>query len=172
MRVNNSVEADALRRLGASPVQLPLNRTMDALSQGTVDGVVVDPSVLAEFGFSRLAQNHYPLDLGTAPLALAMNRDAFAGLPPRAQDIIRKYSGDWSARRKAACAGAKARDVIAQLRASPLRKVVDPTPADLATARAAFHAEVQNWLAASAHNRDLMDKVMAALAALRKEQTK
>lgn len=168
LRVNNAVQADILERLGALPVILPLNGTMDSLSDGTIDGVVVDPSVLTEFGFSRLAQNHYLLDLGTAPLALVMNRDKFASLPPPAQAIIRKYSGDWSAKQKAACANAKAREVLAQLRASPIRKVVEPSPADLATAHAVFDLEIRNWTAASPHNRERMDKVNAELAVLRK----
>ncbi len=168
LRVNNEVEADVLKRLGAVPVVLPLNRAMDSLSEGTIDGVVVDPSVLAEFGFSRLAQNHYLLGLGAAPLALVMNREKFTSVPPRAQEIIRKYSGDWSAKQKAACSGAKAREVIAQLRAAPRRAVIDPSPADLATARAAYDAAIQAWTAASPHNRELIDKVTAALATLRK----
>lgn len=172
LRVNNKVQADILNRLGAVPVVLPLNQTMDSLSDGTIDGVVVDPSVLTEFGFGRLAQNHYLLDLGAAPLALVMNRDKFAALPPPAQAIIRKYSGDWSAKEKAACADAKALEVLAQLRASSTRKVVTPSAADLATARAAFDAEIRNWTAASPHNRELLDKVTAAIAAVRKETGK
>lgn len=168
LRVNNGIEADVVRRLGAVPVVLPLNRTMESLSEGTIDGVVVDPSVLAEFGFSRLAQNHYLLDLGAAPLAVVMNREKFAGLPPRAQEIIRKYSGNWLVKQKAACSDARASEVIAQLRATSRRAVVDPSPADLATARAAYDAATRDWTAASPHNRELLDKVTAVLATLRK----
>ena len=44
IRVNNEIEAKSLRKLGAIPVLLPLNQTMDALSQGKIDGVTVAPS--------------------------------------------------------------------------------------------------------------------------------
>ena len=60
------------------------------------------------------------------------------------------------------------RTLLAQLRAAPRRAVIDPSPADLATARAAYDAAIQAWTAASPHNRELIDKVTAALATLRK----
>ena len=168
IRVNNEIVAGVIKQLGAAPVVMPINRAMDALSQGQIDGVVVIPAVLSEFGFSRIAQHHFLLTLGAAPLAIAMNRDKFASLPPRAQDIIRQHSGDWYAEQVAACTDRKNRDAIAQLRATPRRTVVDPSPADLATARAAYDATIRDWSAASPRNRELMDKMMAERAALHK----
>ena len=169
IRVNNEIVADVLKRLGAQPAVIPINLAMDALSQGQVDGVAVNPGLLSEFGFSRLVQHHYLLGLGVVPLAIVMNRDRFASLPPRAQDIIRKYSGDWFARQETACNSAKDREAIAQWRATARRVVVDPSPADQASARLVFDAVIREWTAASGHNRELMDKVTAAIAAVRKE---
>lgn len=172
IRVNNEIVADVLTHLGATPVVMPINRAMDALSQGQIDGVVVIPAVLSEFGFSRLAQHHYLLALGAAPLAMVMNRDKFESLPPRAQEIIRAHSGEWYAKRVASCTDAKNREVVAQLRATPRRTVVDPSPADLTTARTAYEAAIHDWTSTSARNRDLMDKVTAERDALRKGMPK
>lgn len=168
IRVNNEIVGDVLKELGAEPVVMPINRAMDALSQGQVDGVVVIPAVLSEFGFSRLAQHHYLLAIGAAPLAVVMNRDSFAGLPPRAQEIIRSHSGDWYARQVTACTDAKNRDVVAQLRAAPQRKVVDPSAADLAAAQSAYAVAIGDWTSTRAANKALMDKVTSERDALRK----
>jgi len=53
IRVNNTIESSILKKLGAVPLLLPINRTMDGLSQGTLDGATVPPSMLFEFGFGR-----------------------------------------------------------------------------------------------------------------------
>ena len=135
IRVDNPIIADTLRKLGALPSLLPINRTMAALSQGTLDGVTVALGGLMEFGFGRLANHHYLLSLGGAPLSLVMNREKLASLPPPAQEIIRKYSGEWLSERGAACFGAKIREIAAKLKADPRRTVVEPSPADLATAQ-------------------------------------
>jgi TRAP-type C4-dicarboxylate transport system substrate-binding protein len=110
--------------------------------------------------------------LGAAPLALVMNRKKFASLPLRAQEIIRRFSGDWLVGQESVCTDNKVRQTMAQLRASPNRRVVEPSQADMATAQAAFDAAIRDWTAASAHNRELMDKALAERAALRKETAK
>ena len=53
---------------------LPINRTMDALSQGKIDGVTVATAMLTEFGFGRLTNHHYLLPLGGATVSLVMSR--------------------------------------------------------------------------------------------------
>jgi TRAP-type C4-dicarboxylate transport system substrate-binding protein len=94
IRVNNTIEADVLQRLGALPVLISINQATDAVSNGTIDGATLPPSMLPEFGIGRVATHHFMIGLGGAPLAIVMNRKIFDGLPPQAQPIIRKYSGE------------------------------------------------------------------------------
>ena len=169
IRVNNVIEASTLRRLGAQPELLPINRTMDALSKGILDGTTVPPAMVFEFGFGRLTESHFLLELGGAPSVLVMNRDKLASLPPRAQQIIRKYSGEWLAKQESACFAAKNHDVIAQLKASPQRKVVVPSEPDLAALREVYAGVVQAWADESPHNRELLVLVRSEIAKLRKE---
>ena len=135
IRVNNEIEAMALREFGAVPLLLPLNRTMEALSRGEIDGVTVPPPMLFEFGFGRLTGNHYLLQFGGAPVTLVINRQKLMSLAPNVQEVIRKYSGEWMAEQEAACFDAKNREMTAQLKGDRRRKVVEPSPADLAMAR-------------------------------------
>jgi TRAP-type C4-dicarboxylate transport system substrate-binding protein len=165
-RVNNRIEGDALRMLGAKPLLLPVNKTMEALSKGEIDGVTVPPAMLFEFGFARLTANHYLLQLGGAPIALVMNRQKFAGLPPRAQEIIRKFSGAWMAEQETACFGEKNRKAVARLKADSRRKVVEPSAADLEAARKVFASVIEQWAAESPRHRELLDLVRSEIAKL------
>ena len=114
-----------------------------------------------------LLAHHYLLKFGGAPISLVMNREKFASLAPPAQEIIRKYSGDWLSERGAACFEAKNRETVAQLKADRRRTVVEPSPADLATARSVFASVIEEWAAKSPHNRELLALVRAEIAKLR-----
>ena len=78
---------------------MPVNMIAEAISSGNIDGAAVPASMLFEFGIARVATYHYFLPISPAPLALLMNRKKFDALPAPAQDIIRKYSGEWAADR-------------------------------------------------------------------------
>ena len=174
IRVNNQVEAETLRKLGAVPTLLPINRTMEALSQGKLDGVTVPSSILTEFGFARLANNHYLLPLSGVVVSLVMSREKLASLSRPAQEIIVKYSGEWLSERGAGCFVAKNREMAAKLKADPRRTVVEPSSADLATAQKVFASVEDAWAAQSPRHRDLLALVRAELSKLRapKEGTK
>ena len=167
IRANNSTVTESLRKFGANPSVLPINRTMDALSQGKLDSVTVATAVLTEFGFGRLTNHHYLLPLGGAPLSLVMNREKLASLPLPAREIIRKYSGEWLSEQGAACFDAKSRQTAEKLKADPRRTVVKPSSTDLAIAREVFSSVVEDWSGKSAHNRELLGMVEAELTKIR-----
>jgi TRAP-type transport system periplasmic protein len=95
VRVDNLIEAEVLQRLGAVPVMLSLNRTNEAISQGTIDGAVVPPSMLSEFGIGRVTTHHFMMGVGRVPVTILMNRDKFESLPENARAIIRRRGGQW-----------------------------------------------------------------------------
>ena len=167
IRVNNEIEAATLQKFGAVPILLPLNHAMEALSKGQIDSVTIPPSMLFEFGYGRLTSHHYLLQLGGAPVTLLMSRNKLMALPPHAQEIIRKYSGGWLAEREAACFAESDREVVARLKADARRTVVEPSPADLATARKVFASVVDEWASESPHHRELLTLVQAELRKLR-----
>ena len=73
IRANNAIEAEALQRLGAIPTVMPASRLADALAKGTVDGAVMSPTGLVQFGASRVATNYYLVGIGAAPLVVVMS---------------------------------------------------------------------------------------------------
>ena len=166
IRTNNQIESDVLKKLEAIPQLIAINKTTDAVSSGKVDGATFPPAMLFEFGVGRVTKYHYMIQLGGAPTALVMSRKKFESLPAKAQAIIRKYSGRWLVDRSGSSMEALDKSVLAQLEADARRKVVFPSPSDLARARRVFASVIAEWAAQSPHNRELLALVKAKIAKL------
>lgn len=166
VRVNNPGEAAVVSKLGAVPILMPVFKIAEALGDGSLDAAVVSTSPLNDYGIKRIAAYHYLLQTSGAPLMLMMNRKVFARLPQPAQDSIRKFSGAWAAEQFLATFGVAERAIMAELRADPKRTVTIPTRSDLDRAQAVFKSVVDEWVAKSEHNRQLLDAVTAELTLL------
>jgi TRAP-type C4-dicarboxylate transport system substrate-binding protein len=166
VRTNNKTEAAALERLGAKAIPIAINQTMEALSEGQIDGATFPPSMVFDFGVGRVTKYHYMIQLGGVPNALVMNREKFENLPPQAQVIIRKYSGKWLADRSATAFDALDKLTLAQLKSDPRRTVVFPSPSDAERTQRVFASVVEEWAAQSPHNRELLALVRVEIAKL------
>jgi TRAP-type C4-dicarboxylate transport system substrate-binding protein len=167
IRANNPVQGAGLEALGMLPMQMPINQVSMAIGAGKIDGATASPAPLVEFGISRVAAHHYLLGVAAAPLAVIMKKEKFESLPKRGQDIIRKFSGEWTAERYIAAYTEANRNTIEQFTADPDRKVVFPSQSDQRRARAAFAAVTHKWLDTFPGNRDLLAKAEEELATIR-----
>jgi TRAP-type C4-dicarboxylate transport system substrate-binding protein len=167
IRTNNPTESAVLAKLGMQPVLMTVDAVAGALSDGKIAGATAPLAMLSEFGISRVATTHYMLEISGAPLALVMNRKKFESLPPRAQDILRKYSGDWLVDGYVRAYEIAGNQVMEQLQSNSRRSIVMPSPADQLVADAAFKSVVDEWTEKSAANRAQLDIVRANLAVLR-----
>ena len=170
IRTNNSVEAEVLVRFGAIPTIMPALRLTDALTRGAVDAVVMSPGGLFQFGTTGLAANHYFLGIGAAPLVVLMNRKKFDSLPEAAQALIRKYSGERAAATWIELYGATEQRSLDKIKSDVTQKVIEPSPADLATARRIYQSMTDGWNAKSIRNRQLSSMVEKELATIRSGQ--
>jgi TRAP-type C4-dicarboxylate transport system substrate-binding protein len=170
VRANNKIESEVLEKLGAVPVLLAINKTTEAISRGNIDAATFPPSMLFEFGIGRVTINHFMLPLGGAPTALVMNRKKFESLPERAQQIIRRYSGNWLSDRSAEGLGALDFSVVRDLTADQRRHVVKPSDRDIEVSQAAFDAVIKEWIASSPRNKELLMKVRTELLQLRSRE--
>jgi len=170
LRCGNATEASALQRLGVQPVRMPVTMVWEAISNGTIDGAVLPPAMLFEFGFGRVTSHHYMLNINVVPLALVMNRKKFDSLPEQAKDIIRKHSGDWPLASFLQSGATVTSQVMEQLASNSHRKIVYPSQTDLGTAQAAFQAFVDEWAARSLHNQMQLEMVRTEIAKLRASQ--
>ena len=167
IRTNNQSEAEALQRLGAIPTIIAASSLAEALAKGSVDGAVLSPAGLFQFGTAKFAMNHYLLGIGTAPLLVLMNRKTFDSLPDSAQAIIRKHSGDAAAAFWIKSFSAREQRALETLKTDPERKAVAVLSADQATANQVFQSVISAWAAKSSRNRELLSLAEAELARIR-----
>jgi len=123
--------------------------------------------MLAEFGVGRLATYHYIIHADAPSLALVMSRSKFESLPPQAQDIIRKYSGEWSVARSNAFFAEINAKSMQQLVSDPKRHVIFPSQADRVRIDAAFKDVIDAWVAKDPRNGDLLSMVRAEIGKMR-----
>jgi TRAP-type transport system periplasmic protein len=167
VRVNNKMEAAALEKLGAMPVSLELSQVADAISAGDVDAAVLSVTPMSDFGVDRVATHHYFLGFSGALIALVMNRKVFDALPQKAQDILKKYAGDWSAEQFVRIFGSSNAQLLQKLKTDPRRVSTSPSPADLARAQSAFDAVAADWLASDPRNQQLLTAAQDELSKVR-----
>jgi TRAP-type C4-dicarboxylate transport system substrate-binding protein len=167
LRVNNSNQAATLEKLGATPVLMQITQIADAISSGAIDGAALARTPLSDYGVKRVANHHYFLGINGAPLALLMNRKKFEALPKPAQDVIRKYSGEWIAARFIENYDRSDNQVMVQLKSDPKRTIVFPSAPDLEIAHLAFKSVIAEWAAKSSHNRNILKITEAEIALLR-----
>ena len=167
IRVNNPTEATTFEKLGMQAIVMPVNQIADAIGSGAIDGAALPPAMLTEFGLGRLATYHYMIHADAPSLALVMSRSKFASLPPRAQDIIRKHSGEWSVAQSNAFFEEINAKAMQQLLSDPKRHVIFPSPADRIRIDAAFSEVIDEWVANEPRNRSLLNMVRSEIGKMR-----
>ena len=170
IRVNNLMEAEALGKLGMLPVLIPVNQVSDAMIGGKIDGAAVPPAMLFEFGIGRAASHHFLLHTSVAPLTVLMNWKKFESLPTQSQDTIRKYSGEWAAAHFIESYDAANSQSAEKLRSDPRRNWVIPSQSELDTAAKVYKAVVDDWLAKTPRNSELLKTVETEIAKLRADR--
>jgi len=85
-----------LEQAGAEPVGMPVPAVAEALSKGVIDGTTIPWEVTAALKVPELVKNHteFPgAGLYTLTFVLAMNNDAYDGLPDDLKAVIDANSG-------------------------------------------------------------------------------
>jgi TRAP-type transport system periplasmic protein len=87
-----------LAALGASPVGMPMPATADALSKGTIDGMLFPWEIIPALRFQELVKYHAETDesrgaLYSANFIFAMNQAKYDSLPADLKAIIDRNSG-------------------------------------------------------------------------------
>jgi TRAP-type C4-dicarboxylate transport system substrate-binding protein len=167
IRVTNSSQTLTLKKLGAIPILLPVPEVPEAIGRGTIDGAAEFPGAMFDFGIDRVTKYDYFANVGVSSLTLLMNRKKFDALPPAAQDILKKYSGEWYGNLFIAEYGKYVEGLMGKMTEDKNRVINYPTVDDVATLEAATQDAIAEWLQKSPRNPALLDAVKAEIAALR-----
>lgn len=97
MRGPTRLVTDLLGELGATPVGMPLPKIPENLSKGVINGTVIPWEVTPSIKLAELVKNHTELGgdraLYTATFVLAMNWDAYEGMPEDLRAILDAQTG-------------------------------------------------------------------------------
>jgi TRAP-type transport system periplasmic protein len=167
LRVNNLIEGNTLKAIGITPVVIPVNEVALAIGRGTIDGATMPANALFAYGISRITRFHYDAPLGVAPLAFLMNRKRFENLPKAGQDVIRKFSGEWTAARFVEYYDANNVQAMNDLRSDPNRQLIMPPRAELDALQAIFRTALEKWSEESPRNHELLKLVETEIAKVR-----
>lgn len=94
LRTPSQMSARTIKALGAVPVPMPITKLYNALARGTVDGVLVSPTVLHTFKIKEVTRHFaHGVPFGSSPMFIVMNRDSWDQLSPAHKDIVSKSTG-------------------------------------------------------------------------------
>ena len=126
----------AITKLGAAPLTIPLNEMYEAISRGTADGATVSWTSFNPFKLAEVTSYHVEAALGTAPAFVYMAKKKYASYPAEVRAVLDRHAGEAEARRFGAWwdneKNTGRADVIARNDAG--RQIVQLTP-----------AQAENW---------------------------
>jgi TRAP-type C4-dicarboxylate transport system substrate-binding protein len=97
LRAPTRLTGEALRALGATPVNMPVPQVSESLAQKVIDGAVIPWEVVPAVRVHELVKFHTAIPgsptLYTASFFLAMNRAKYDGLPAELRQIVDRNSG-------------------------------------------------------------------------------
>ncbi|MBW1802533.1 MAG: TRAP transporter substrate-binding protein DctP [Deltaproteobacteria bacterium] len=93
LRVDGSLPSKLFKKLGATPVFLPVPGIYEAAEKGVIDGSVMMWAMVATFKTYEVFRYWTDVSLYPAAIALAMNLDKWNSLPPDVQKGIMSVSG-------------------------------------------------------------------------------
>lgn len=149
LRAPNRQIGNALGKLGASPVFMPVPAIPEAVSRGTIDGAVIPWEVVPALKFQELTTHHIetpgPRGLYTAIFVLAMNEAKYQSMPDELRAVLDNHSGLKMAQSAGALwdvEGAANREMVE----SRGNSIVAFSGADMTAIRTTTRPVVEQWI--------------------------
>jgi TRAP-type C4-dicarboxylate transport system substrate-binding protein len=98
IRTPSRLSTLALSALGATPVPIPSLKVTEALMHNVVDGAVLPWSIALAIRTIDVSKYHVETTLHEPTLAMLMNKQSYAKLPPDLKKVIDANSGEWLAK--------------------------------------------------------------------------
>ena len=87
-RSSGKVQSDMVKRLGGSPVTMPITEVYTSMEKGVIDGVVTAFTAMVSFRLYDVSKYSIQAGLTATPMAVAMNWKKWNSLPPDIQKIF------------------------------------------------------------------------------------
>jgi TRAP-type C4-dicarboxylate transport system substrate-binding protein len=158
LTMNSKLVSDAITRLGATPISLPLPDFYEGLQRGTVDGAAIPWTAFAPFKLGEVTTYHVEAQLGNSIGVVFMTRKRYAALPAAARKVVDDNAGEKESRVFGAMwdsEDAKGRDMVKAMGGKHV--FVSPTPEQSAKWRERVAPVAADWVKATPGG----DKILA-----------
>ena len=91
-RSSGAVQSAMVKRLGGSPVGMPITEVYTSLEKGVIDGVVTAFTAMVSFRLYDVSKYSIQAGLTATPMAVAMNQKTWNSLPPDIQKVFDSLS--------------------------------------------------------------------------------
>jgi TRAP-type C4-dicarboxylate transport system substrate-binding protein len=98
LTMNSKIVSDAITRLGATPISLPLPDFYEGIRRGTVDGAVIPWTAVPPFKLHEVTSYHVDVPLGNSIGVLFMAKKRFEALPAAARKVLMDNAGEQESR--------------------------------------------------------------------------
>jgi len=164
IRTGGRIHNDIVKALGAVPVGMPVTRVAENMSRNLIDGAIIPWTSVVPFRINQVAKYHYKVDLGVLSIVIAMNKERYEKLSPRARAVIDK-SGSMLAKLQGDVFDSTRASFIEQTKADSQQRVLDPTAVEQQEMASLFKPLHERWQAE--HGSDRYDALVKILAQLR-----
>ena len=155
MRSTGKMQHYMAKAYGAAPVGMPVTKIAESMSRGLIQATTNEWNAMRTFKIDGVAKYHCMLPLGTVSFMLAMNKEKFNSLPPKAQEIFinkREYTGRLWASQMDEDLGMYYKKV----QKDPKHNVYIPTAAETAEWKKAIGPAVEAWMKADPKREKLL----------------
>jgi TRAP-type C4-dicarboxylate transport system substrate-binding protein len=167
IRASGKSSLEYVKLIGAVPVALPITEVTEAVSRGTVDGLMTNWDALIVFRVHNVVEHHFGAPLGTVTFIIPMNKKSWDGLSARAKAAVDKHGGEPFSRAAGKVYDDGDRDGLAKLKADSKRTFLTENPADEEKSRAMMKPIYDQWIASTPDGQKKFDTLKSILADIR-----
>jgi TRAP-type transport system periplasmic protein len=167
IRASSKTEGAALRAPGAVPVGMPVTEVAEAISRGTISGTTSHMSPFFDFGFDRVTNNHFFIQLGVLPMGVLLNKRTFEALPEATRAIIERNAGEQLTKIWIDAIAEYNAANFKKLKSNPKNKIVFPSQSALGEVQRQLAPIAEEWVARSGHHQELKADLDAELVRVR-----
>jgi TRAP-type C4-dicarboxylate transport system substrate-binding protein len=143
--VASKISADEIRRLGGTPLSIPLPDSYEALQRGTGDGIMIGWTAFQPFKLHEVTTYHVDNNIGSAAGMIFMSKKKFQSLPAPVQKILTDNSGETPSREFGKFWDRIAAETRQRVAAMPGHTYVEFTPEQTAKWKARLDPITEEW---------------------------
>ncbi len=171
IRAVTHLQAKMLEEAGATPVGgITTTQVAESLSRGLIEGALFSWHGVKPVGIMRATDVHVDQAITFAPAIIAMNRDVYEAMSPKARAVIDEFSGEPLIRRMVEAMNGAASAAIEEARQDPDRHFVESNVKDEEMWRERFAAATDEWRKRSPDHDALIEQFDIILAEIRAEE--